>query len=430
MRNNKGTDCSFLFYPFSTGFLFTKNGENMSRQIQIRRGTATENDAFTGAIGEVTMDTTNKTLRVHDGETCGGNEILSTNKYTSNLTNCITNIPQDINIELNDGTLTLKAGSKIYVPNGTNIYNTITIENDLTITDSSTRTLWLGVLLDGSAIIKCTSGETNAPSANTYKYYYDKTENKCYQSISGGYNQASFPIAVVKATSGSGITSIEQIFNGFGYIGSTFFALPGLKALAPYGRNTNGSSRNIECSISSVQILNAVSSWTWNGQLMIKPNGTLGVYGYGAAYNDIENYYKYQNTNVGLSSLAQISFSSGVITRFSPKRTLCTIDYNDNATITNLCIPNYTAGTEIQNTTASSGSYTAPSNGQFMLYIIAGTNSTTFKINNVTVGPQKQSTSGNYSINYNVFVNYGDSITWTCPASVTMKAYFYPMKRI
>jgi len=44
----------------------------MSRQIQIRRGTAAENDAFTGAIGEVTMDTTNKTLRVHDGETAGG----------------------------------------------------------------------------------------------------------------------------------------------------------------------------------------------------------------------------------------------------------------------------------------------------------------------------------------------------------------------
>ncbi|MBQ8255610.1 MAG: hypothetical protein IJY99_01445 [Alphaproteobacteria bacterium] len=44
----------------------------MSRQIQIRRGTATEHENFTGAIGEVTMDTTNKTLRVHDGETLGG----------------------------------------------------------------------------------------------------------------------------------------------------------------------------------------------------------------------------------------------------------------------------------------------------------------------------------------------------------------------
>ena len=44
----------------------------MSRQIQIRRGTATEHERFTGAIGEITVDTTNKTLRVHDGETIGG----------------------------------------------------------------------------------------------------------------------------------------------------------------------------------------------------------------------------------------------------------------------------------------------------------------------------------------------------------------------
>ncbi len=44
----------------------------MSRQIQFRRGTADEHAAFTGAIGEVTVDTTNKTLRVHDGETIGG----------------------------------------------------------------------------------------------------------------------------------------------------------------------------------------------------------------------------------------------------------------------------------------------------------------------------------------------------------------------
>ena len=47
----------------------------MSRQIQIRRGSATEHDTFIGAIGEITMDTTNKTLRVHDGETAGGIEL-------------------------------------------------------------------------------------------------------------------------------------------------------------------------------------------------------------------------------------------------------------------------------------------------------------------------------------------------------------------
>ena len=43
-----------------------------SRQIQIRRGTSEQHENFTGALGEVTMDTTNKTLRIHDGETAGG----------------------------------------------------------------------------------------------------------------------------------------------------------------------------------------------------------------------------------------------------------------------------------------------------------------------------------------------------------------------
>lgn len=47
---------------------------------QIRRGSAAENDAFTGAIGEVTMDTTNKTLRVHDGTTAGGTILARKNE--------------------------------------------------------------------------------------------------------------------------------------------------------------------------------------------------------------------------------------------------------------------------------------------------------------------------------------------------------------
>ena len=44
----------------------------MTRVLQIRRGTTQQNDNFTGMIGEITMDTDEKTLRVHDGETLGG----------------------------------------------------------------------------------------------------------------------------------------------------------------------------------------------------------------------------------------------------------------------------------------------------------------------------------------------------------------------
>ena len=44
----------------------------MSTQVQFRRGTTTQNNAFTGAQGELSIDTDLKTIRLHDGTTAGG----------------------------------------------------------------------------------------------------------------------------------------------------------------------------------------------------------------------------------------------------------------------------------------------------------------------------------------------------------------------
>lgn len=49
----------------------------MAKRLQLRKGTATEHNTFTGANGEVTVDTTNKTLRVHDGTTAGGTQLAT-----------------------------------------------------------------------------------------------------------------------------------------------------------------------------------------------------------------------------------------------------------------------------------------------------------------------------------------------------------------
>ena len=54
----------------------------MSRQIQLRRGTTAEHESFTGAIGEVTVDTTTNTLRVHDGQTIGGTALARADSVT------------------------------------------------------------------------------------------------------------------------------------------------------------------------------------------------------------------------------------------------------------------------------------------------------------------------------------------------------------
>tara|TARA_B100001758_G_C17755422_1_gene277460 strand:+ start:249 stop:473 length:225 start_codon:yes stop_codon:yes gene_type:complete len=48
----------------------------MAVTVQFRRGTATQNNAFTGAAGEISVNTTNNSIRVHDGSTQGGHEVM------------------------------------------------------------------------------------------------------------------------------------------------------------------------------------------------------------------------------------------------------------------------------------------------------------------------------------------------------------------
>jgi hypothetical protein len=45
--------------------------------LTFRRGTAAQNNAFTGSAGEISVDTTNGTLRVHDGVTTGGSQLAT-----------------------------------------------------------------------------------------------------------------------------------------------------------------------------------------------------------------------------------------------------------------------------------------------------------------------------------------------------------------
>ena len=64
----------------------------MPTQVQFRRGTTTENLAFAGAPGEITVDTTINTVRVHNGATAGGFELASC-IAPQTLTNKVINSP-------------------------------------------------------------------------------------------------------------------------------------------------------------------------------------------------------------------------------------------------------------------------------------------------------------------------------------------------
>lgn len=47
----------------------------MSTRIRFRRGTSSQHSVFTGALGEITVNTTTNAAVVHDGTTQGGFEL-------------------------------------------------------------------------------------------------------------------------------------------------------------------------------------------------------------------------------------------------------------------------------------------------------------------------------------------------------------------
>ena len=61
------------------------------RTIQIYRGTEAQNNAYTGSVGELTMDTDNNEIRLHDGSTAGGHKIgvVVDNTPTSGSSNAV-----------------------------------------------------------------------------------------------------------------------------------------------------------------------------------------------------------------------------------------------------------------------------------------------------------------------------------------------------
>src|SRR5210317_742375 len=48
----------------------------MATQLQFRRGTSAQNNSYTGLVGEITLDTDTNNIRIHDGSTAGGAELI------------------------------------------------------------------------------------------------------------------------------------------------------------------------------------------------------------------------------------------------------------------------------------------------------------------------------------------------------------------
>ena len=290
-------------------------------------------------INTVTLEgnKTSEDLGLQDAETA-----LNYN----NITNCITKIPQDIKLELNNGTLTLKAGSKVYIPNGSGIFDEVITSTDMTLSYTKpTLTKELLLLRNDQTAIEhwtttdCYSG--NSQPLETYHCWYNTDENTIKSTTDGGSSYStnlSLPIAIVSVDS-TGILSIDQVFNGLGYIGSTVFTLPGIEGLAPNGFNEDGTLNNIKLTTSKVQTRENATKYIAIGpesgigsanDFIIKDYYTEDFTGY--LYNISTNLTYVFDTipePVSRCILAELTFGNNRITSLKP-RTICNIPtFND-----------------------------------------------------------------------------------------------------
>jgi hypothetical protein len=112
----------------------------MATQIQYRRGTNSQNAAFTGALGEITVDTTNGTLRVHDGITAGGSNIATVSyvagQISSLSSNSISFGTSNVRVASSGGNVVTSVGGTANVLNVTSTGAIIT--GDLSVTGNAT----------------------------------------------------------------------------------------------------------------------------------------------------------------------------------------------------------------------------------------------------------------------------------------------------
>lgn len=212
--------------------------------------------------------------------------------YYTHITNCITKIPQDIKLELVDGTLTLKAGSKVYVPNGVGVFDEITIQNDMSVVQGGTG---IGSFayntntqeVESFPIARMISG--NTPSQETdYTFWFDTSIGKCKLRKSGVWVEGYSLTLGIFSNADSKVTSIDQVFNGFGYIGSTIFVLPGVEGIIPNGFNEDGSIKNIHCQIEEVQTKQTLNGWNNHWYVHLMGENLIEYHPWELYYNQVD----------------------------------------------------------------------------------------------------------------------------------------------
>jgi len=215
----------------------------MATILQLRRGTTVQHSTFTGAVGEVTVDTTKDTVVVHDGTTAGGKP-LATEAYVTSA------------IQTKDNSDEITEGS-------TNLYFTNTRARDA---------------FSASTGISITSGAISS----TITQYTDSLARASlsFTAGSGAYNSTTGAITIP--------TNTSHLTNG-----ANFITLTSLSAGTGISyNNTTGAISSTITQYTDASARGAISVTDSGGDGSLAYNNTTGVITYtGPSATDVRAHF-------------------------------------------------------------------------------------------------------------------------------------------
>lgn len=224
-------------------------------------------------------------------------QIKSFGSIDNRVTNCILSAPKIINYTFtaSNGLLTIKAGTKVYIPNGANTYDEYTFPSDLTINQTSTdgvkRYLYYEKNSNSLRIYRQNvSAEAGMPSGHCI--YYDPSINQVSLYIDGVKQtnmQFSLPLLAVTSDFTNIVGFISEEYQFYSHIGEYMFLYPGTQVAIPDGRKADNTLNNLILTLSTVQTLGGyLSDLTTKKLWVLYDTGTL-------ARIDADTFYEQEN---------------------------------------------------------------------------------------------------------------------------------------
>lgn len=187
----------------------------MAKRLQLRRGTTSQHSAFTGAAGEVTVDTDKKVVVVHDGSTAGGipmaKDSVKVDKVTS-TDNAVVRFDGTTGQVQNSGVI-IDDNSNLSIGNGGALRGSRgagNIGTNLALGDGALQSNTTGSYNTANGVNALTSNTTG--SSNTAN-----GRDALYSNTTGSDNTANGRDALLYNTTGSGNIAIGSLTSGGSY---------------------------------------------------------------------------------------------------------------------------------------------------------------------------------------------------------------------